>query len=533
MGARPRPCGWGGFACLTALVLAGFLSRLQYGFEWDELQLLHGAWNVADGHVPYRDFFEHHPPVMLLLLAPIVGAMTELSWPLLVGVRIVALGVLAGVLAAGVRVVRPATPVAVGAWTASALLVVCPLSGKFFELRADWPALAGVLLAAGLVAPSGARSMTRWGLAGVLLGLATGLTQKAVPAVLALGLWTLLPRPGVSTPRAVGRACALAGGIALALLPVVLGFAQVGAADALLDGAIRVNLDWPREVDWRVVWRENLPAVAGPAVLALAATLRLIARGARPAGALALLAVAALAGALAYRATPVPWEQSVLFLVAPWMAGLAVATVGRWAAHAGARRADAPYLVVAVLAITVLVPIPARPTTVALWGVLAAVLWATLRIGRERTARARRALCLLLLPGMIQFGADRVADATDGRGAAQQAFVHRLADQVGPDEPVLVLWDHVLPFRPDATYHWFAHEGVLRRWAARAPGEPDLDGEYADAVAAGRVRWVIASTDLVDRHLPRLGALLRARCRLEIVGYTDHHAYRCRPARES
>ena len=73
-------------ACLTvvALLALGVASRLAHGFEWDELQLLHGAWRIAHGDVPYRDFFEHHPPLLHLLLAPVVRGEADISWRLLV-----------------------------------------------------------------------------------------------------------------------------------------------------------------------------------------------------------------------------------------------------------------------------------------------------------------------------------------------------------------------------------------------------------------------------------------------------------------
>src|SRR5213592_2160850 len=57
---------------VVALLILGVATRLAHGFEWDELQLLHGAWRIARGDIPYRDFFEHHPPLLHLLLAPVV-----------------------------------------------------------------------------------------------------------------------------------------------------------------------------------------------------------------------------------------------------------------------------------------------------------------------------------------------------------------------------------------------------------------------------------------------------------------------------
>src|SRR5438874_6211247 len=85
---------------VVALLILGVATRLAHGFEWDELQLLHGAWRIAHGDVPYRDFFEHHPPLLHLLLAPVVRGEADISWRLLVELRMLAAIVLSGILLA-------------------------------------------------------------------------------------------------------------------------------------------------------------------------------------------------------------------------------------------------------------------------------------------------------------------------------------------------------------------------------------------------------------------------------------------------
>ena len=39
----------------------------------DDLEHIHASWLVWNGQVPYKDFFEHHHPLMWYLFAPIVG----------------------------------------------------------------------------------------------------------------------------------------------------------------------------------------------------------------------------------------------------------------------------------------------------------------------------------------------------------------------------------------------------------------------------------------------------------------------------
>ena len=53
-------------AVLAAVVLLGVVLRIgvvvNRSIDPDESQHLHVAWLVAQGQVPYRDFWEHHLP---------------------------------------------------------------------------------------------------------------------------------------------------------------------------------------------------------------------------------------------------------------------------------------------------------------------------------------------------------------------------------------------------------------------------------------------------------------------------------------
>jgi len=72
---RGRPFVW----LLAALVVGPLWARLKLlhvrGFNPDEFEHLHASWLVASGHLPYRDFFEHHTPGLYYLLAPPLRAL--------------------------------------------------------------------------------------------------------------------------------------------------------------------------------------------------------------------------------------------------------------------------------------------------------------------------------------------------------------------------------------------------------------------------------------------------------------------------
>ncbi len=63
---------------LSSLFLLGFgmliiyKAAVDYGFVWDQTEHLHAAYLVSIGQVPYKDFFEHHHPLLWYLLAPVV-----------------------------------------------------------------------------------------------------------------------------------------------------------------------------------------------------------------------------------------------------------------------------------------------------------------------------------------------------------------------------------------------------------------------------------------------------------------------------
>ncbi len=63
--------------CITVLcsveLLLAFYVFINHYLCMDHAEHLHAAWLVWQGNVPYRDFFEHHNPLLWYLLAPIVA----------------------------------------------------------------------------------------------------------------------------------------------------------------------------------------------------------------------------------------------------------------------------------------------------------------------------------------------------------------------------------------------------------------------------------------------------------------------------
>ena len=62
------------FISILAILIFSILSISSiwgnYGFFMDTLEHIHASWLVSEGKVPYRDFFEHHNPLLWYLFAP-------------------------------------------------------------------------------------------------------------------------------------------------------------------------------------------------------------------------------------------------------------------------------------------------------------------------------------------------------------------------------------------------------------------------------------------------------------------------------
>jgi hypothetical protein len=65
------------FGILVALALLLLFLSVNRVFWDDEIEHVHASWYVQNGQVPYRDFFEHHHPLLWFLLAPLISLLGE------------------------------------------------------------------------------------------------------------------------------------------------------------------------------------------------------------------------------------------------------------------------------------------------------------------------------------------------------------------------------------------------------------------------------------------------------------------------
>ncbi|MFO7691670.1 MAG: glycosyltransferase family 39 protein [Vicinamibacterales bacterium] len=199
-----------GFRWEAALLAAVGLYLLVYAllnqFRWDEFEHVHAAWRVANGRIPYLDFFENHHPLIWYVMAALLPLAGESSGTVLVfrvGFAVLAFATLAVTWRLALR----ATQSRRVAWLA-ALFLASTMS--FLEtstiIRPDTPMMLCVVLSVlFLVRATGGGRRADAVASGVAAGVAIAFLQKAILLLAALVVLAAVRRfrPGRALSGAV------------------------------------------------------------------------------------------------------------------------------------------------------------------------------------------------------------------------------------------------------------------------------------------------------------------------------------------
>jgi hypothetical protein len=212
------------------LVVSAFLLwwARERPFRGEEIEHVHAAWRVAQGAVPYLDFFEHHHPLLWYLLAGALPWVGE-SGATIPVLRMALLPVALLTLALTGLLALEATGSRRIAWTAAILL---GSTIAFLEtgvaVRPDSPmVLFGTLCTFLLLRAQRTGRGFEAAAAGVALGIAFCFLQKAVLLLLALvlagtirkvALGRAIPLPTVASFSLGLGGVVLAGGLFLAMV---------------------------------------------------------------------------------------------------------------------------------------------------------------------------------------------------------------------------------------------------------------------------------------------------------------------------
>jgi hypothetical protein len=461
----------------AVLVVVPFLSRLALlktrGFNPDELQHLHSAWCVSKGLVPYRDYFDHHTPLLHFFLAPFfrffaLEVEVNDAFAVLFFARAVMWVFTGAILLLTYAMGSVLGGRTTGALAALALSNVVMFLSKSLEVRPDVPATAlllGAVLCAmrASVAPALAlrsRHLT-WLASGLALGTALMCTQKVAFPALGLGVAVLVSAIGVrgeGQPRVRwSEAVTWVMGIALPAALVVGYFARQGALRQFVASNVLINLRWkgrigPRGILWELA-QQNPLFVALSAAGMIVALLTWLRREENDRGTI-FPATAALAGVSGLALIPVVFRQYFLLFL-PLLA------------------------------------------------VLAAIVGASVlkRLGPLQGGRAAVASIALLALSVRPLAVQAQSFGRSNTGTLEA--LRSVLRNTSPQETVLDGFSGLGVFRPHAFHYFFMHEHLRAMWP------PEVEQGLLAGLRSGRIlpKLVIWDSD-VQALSPEIVAFL-------------------------
>src|ERR1051325_3528848 len=114
---------------LIGAAAAYVLVNLQWAHSvaWDEIEFFRATKWVAEGRVPFRDFWEHHLPLQWFLFAPIAALVDSPGTAAIIAMRWAQLGLWVVTLFVLFRIMRDAGIELEHAWLALSALLASPL----------------------------------------------------------------------------------------------------------------------------------------------------------------------------------------------------------------------------------------------------------------------------------------------------------------------------------------------------------------------------------------------------------------------
>ncbi len=175
-------CAWRRFILIAILILFT-LVHLFFAIERDAGAFLTIAQGILEGYRPYHDFFDHKPPGIYYTLAVVLALSYRSIWGAKVFLLLVALAVL-GFIA---KVLQRIDGDSVAVWWGACLGALGWVVYQGYTLVTE--TMVTCLVVASLVGLL--RPNPRWGVAGLLVGLATLFKQPAVLFLLPISFYAL------------------------------------------------------------------------------------------------------------------------------------------------------------------------------------------------------------------------------------------------------------------------------------------------------------------------------------------------------
>lgn len=401
----------------------------------DEMQYAHGGWLLGRGEMIYRDFFEHHQPLLHQVLAALWGFLEDDPTHVLT-LRLLLLPVFALAIVAATSLNRDlAGPRA--AWVTPPLLLMCtPLSGMAIQIRPDVLGAALFLVALAALARGRRGRPVLWAfVAGFAAAASLGATLKLVVYGLVFPVALIVDveaaRRRADGPRLLVRPSAFVGGAGAFVIPLVLWLAARGSLAAYWSWGVEFNVrhqqvypgtGWMRnalQIFERSPW---LPILAAFGILATWRALR-SGSGDRDLDWLVLGAIPTTAASFTWQTAPYLYSAIPLLLILGLFAARGVAAVvGRLDTEIRGGSGPGP--------------------------LFAVVLIVLLGVGEVRQSLV---------------GLERVGERTNDR---QLETLGRLGQLTTPDDPVFHLWGGQIA-RPSPHFFHFIEAATKKIEAER------------------------------------------------------------------
>ena len=524
------------FYIIIAIIFVAFLLRIpilfvRY-FDPDEFEHLHAAFSLYHGLIPYRDFFEHHTPLVWFLTAPLYSIFGA-NIPLLFAARVLMLPFTAGILYLTYLLGKRFYNADVAILAVLFLSYMIMFLEQTLEVRPDVPETLFWLLSLLFITRGIREKATKWYiLSGLAMSISILFSQKALFALLGLAavfLWLFLDRR-LSREQANAKKRrvkeALYFGIWLSV-PIALTccfFLIYGALTEFINLNLFLNLRWkvrflPFGYLFRSFAQNPFFWVLGITGL-LVATFELHKRDERLKGNFApLLSTYALLIGLFL--IPVPYREYYVMLLPllaiycaymlktivdysfqklgssgrPANGGEAKGWRGRW--H---REGDLLKSILGVLAFIVAlcyILLYIQPTLldskalyIAFWGLLLILIIFT------SLKKKRCYVALIASIGIVVFPFQQTCRQLERSNAGQLADIRCIMSITSPRDTVLDGWSGFGVFRPHAYYYYFLHKEVRAML-----GKEDLEDNLIVSLKEKRPKVIIYDSSI--KALPK------------------------------
>jgi len=469
-------------AVSLAIIVASFAARFGIlttrRFDPDELEHAHVAWEISQGAVPYRDFFEMHPPLVDALMTPVVRhfdtTTADGGFAALFTLRRLAWCVSLLVVLATFELARQVDGLRTALIAAALLSTDIVLAHRGMEIRPDGVATLSWLVCLVLMRyamtgdPRSSWTRIRFAGSGLAIGLAVLASQKVLlagPALMALLSWYVIsPRFGATTKARVLAASAQVVGCVMPWVIAIAYFAVRHGAGAFFHAVLFQDLAWRSEASSVSVLRYI--AHYDPWMFGLAgagACLIMVEAVRQPARRPSNLLMAATSGTMfaGLFFIPVPFPQYCLTFL-PLFAVLGGMFLTRVSSRLEARATWSGWWLAATILLGILGVvglIAASPVVRSPWiypAVVAAGVGGLVSVRWHRQSGLGLVVVLLALSLYPAQWTTWIRGEGDGGQFAELRFIQ----STRANAVVLDGWSGLGVFRQHAWYYWMLHPGV-------------------------------------------------------------------------